>query len=70
MNGIEKYSGLLRAFGAAVCFSLLFTAPAFADAPPIPVPEIDPGSAASTLTLLIGSGYLLKDRLRAWRTRS
>ena len=33
--------------------------------PPARVPEIDPGSAASALALLIGGGALLRERLRS-----
>jgi hypothetical protein len=37
---------------------------AFAGGPPLPVPEIDPGSIAGALTVLTGGMLMLTDRLR------
>lgn len=58
-----RASALLLAF-AALCGS----ASAGAGAPPVycpPVPEIDPGSVAGAMTLLVGGLMTLADKRRA-----
>ena len=53
--------------GRKACGGLLFFA-ALASiavgAPPLPTPEIDPGSLASALALVTGGGRLLSERFR------
>ena len=46
-----------------VC-SLCVTQAAFAAFQPLPAPEIDAGSAASALTIIVGALSLLGERLR------
>ena len=49
---------------ASVIFWSGIAGSAFAQVDPRPVPELDPGSMASGLALLIGGGLLLLERYR------
>lgn len=52
----------MQCTGYAMVF-LAFATAAKADVP-VPTPEIDPGSAAGALTFLVGSLFLVTDKVR------
>jgi hypothetical protein len=54
-------SQLLR-MGRGLLFITVFASPLLAGLPPLHAPELDPGSMASAITLLVGGLLILKDR--------
>lgn len=59
-----SYARLFRTAGMALGMALMLTSIARADDPFNPVPEIDPGSMASAMTLLVGGAMMLTGRSR------
>ena len=58
-------AGSVRMASVAVAVALVMSAASStAFAVDLPVPEIDPGSAGSALTLLTGGVLILRDRIR------
>jgi hypothetical protein len=71
MKVVKAATGLAMSAAAATCRPLGMAlvlagtaATAYAGGPPVPGPEIDPGSVASAVSLLAGGALLLTDRLR------
>jgi hypothetical protein len=56
----ERMNTLYKVFG----FMFVLAAMASVARADTPVPEIDPGTAGSALTLLVGGLFMLKDRIR------
>ena len=60
-----SYARLFRTAGMALGMALVLTSIARADlGPPPAAPEIDPGSMASAMTLLVGGAMMLTGRSR------
>lgn len=62
---------MMKALSLIVCIVICLVSSGSAQAFDLspPNPEIDPGSMASALTLLAGTGLLIADKLRRARTK-
>lgn len=61
---VRGTAGLVSAACAVALLLAALAAPAMAVLPPPPTPEIDPGSLASAVALVVGGVMLVRGRIR------